>query len=274
MPPLAAIATDGGLVVLQSPRLADAGFRHGFSTRQGGVSEAPFESLNLGLAAAEERDARDRIDENRRRFAAAIGAEGLPWVATQQVHGAAVFWAGAGPATLGIPVADAVVSATPRQLLSVRTADCLPILLACPRSGVAASVHAGWRGLVAGVIGAAIDSMEPLGADRQGLLAAIGAAIGGGAYEVGEEVEQAFAAAGGGGVFGRRGGRPHLDLFATAVAQLERAGVPAERIDGTPLCTFADEARFFSYRRDGPRSGRLAAVIEPRPGGERPRSVP
>lgn len=266
MDPLEAVAV-GSLVVLRSRLLDAAGFRHGFSTRRGGVSEAPFDSLNLGLAAAGEPDRRERLLENRRRFAAAIGGEALPWVATRQVHGAAVRRVSDAAAIADlpeIPAADAVASAAPGCLLSVRTADCLPILLACPRSGSAAAVHAGWRGLLAGVIAAAVEAVLESGGERGELIAAVGPAIGGERYEVGEEVAEAFEAAAVEAAFRRRGQRLHLDLFETALEQLAASGMPEGRIDGSPLCTASDEDAFFSYRRDGPRSGRLAAVIEPR----------
>lgn len=279
MAALEEIAEPSGVDWLCSPQLHAAGVRHAFSTRRGGISPPPFESLNLGLAAAPgEPDAMANIAENRRRLAAAVGDPDLPWVLTRQVHGSAVHRSEGIVEPSGdprdLPAADAIVSGSPGRLLSVRVADCLPILLACPRSGVAASVHAGWRGLVAGVIAAAIESMAQLGADRPRLLAAIGPAIGGDAYEVGPEVEEAFRHAGRAGVFLERRPRRHLDLFASAAAHLERAGVASDRIDGGPLCTHADRARFFSYRRDGPRSGRLAAVIEPLGRGRLRRSVP
>lgn len=258
--------------VLRSVMLESAGFRHGFSTRRGGVSEAPFDSLNLGVASAPGgADSLERIAENRRRFGRAVAGEDLPWVLSRQVHGAAVHWsegAVADPHDLErLPAADAVAGRESGRLLSVRTADCLPILLACPRSGIAAAVHAGWRGLVVGVIPAAIDVLVAKGADRDALVAAIGPAISVAHYEIGDEVLLALRGAGIEPAHRPAGStRPkaHLDCAATAQAILAHAGVPNDRVEILPGCTFADSARFFSYRRDGPRSGRLAAVIEPR----------
>ncbi|MHC4834330.1 MAG: laccase domain-containing protein, partial [Planctomycetota bacterium] len=156
-----AAATDTGIAasieVLRGPTLEKAGFRHGFSTRRGGVSDGPFASLNLGVASAPgEADPLERIMENRRRFGHAVTGEDLPWALSRQVHGAEVHWSEGEvvePRDLErLPIADAIVGRESGRLLSVRTADCLPILLGCSRSGLAAAVHAGWRGLVVGTI--------------------------------------------------------------------------------------------------------------------------
>ena len=258
--------------VLRSELLQSAGFRHGFSTRRGGVSEAPFDSLNLGVASAPGTpDSLERIAENRRRLALAVANADLPWVLSRQVHGAEVHWSEgdvADPRDLErLPIADAVAGRESGRLLSVRTADCLPILLACPRSGLAAAVHAGWRGLVVGVIPAAIDALVAKGADRASLVAAIGPAISVAHYEVGDDVLDAFRGVGIEPAHRPPGAtqpKPHLDCAATAQARLAEAGVASDRVEILPACTFGEPDRFFSYRRDGARSGRLAAVIEPR----------
>jgi hypothetical protein len=258
--------------VLRSRRLVEAGFRHGFSTRRGGVSEAPFDSLNLGVASAPgEADSFDRIAENRRRFGHAVAAEDLPWVLSRQVHGADVHWSEgpvADPRDLeGLPIADAIVGREPGRLLSVRTADGLPILIGCARSGLAAAVHAGWRGLVVGTIPAAVEAMIERGASREALVAAIGPAISVAHYEVGAEVIEALAEAGVAAAHqpaSEAHAKPHLDLAATAASVLAGCGIDGDRVEVLPCCTLAEPDRFFSYRRDGARSGRLAAVIEPR----------
>jgi len=275
-----AAATDTDIAtsieVLRSPMLGNAGFRHGFSTRGGGVSDGPFASLNLGVASAPgEADPLERIMANRRRFGHAVTGADLPWVLSRQVHGTEVHWSEgevADPRDLErLPIADAIASRESGRLLSVRTADCLPILLGCSRTGLAAAVHAGWRGLVAGVIPASIDAMVAEGASRDAIVAAIGPAISVAHYEVGDEVIEAFRKAGLEPVHRsaprsteKTGAKPHLDLAATACAVLGRCGVNEDRVDVLARCTFAEPDRFFSYRRDGARSGRLAAVIEPR----------
>lgn len=267
--PLRQRRAEGDLLLLESELLADAGFRHAFSTRTGGVSGGPFASLNLGVAGAPgEPDSGANLAENRRRLACSIGAESCPWVLSRQVHGREVHWSEGAmndPKDLAsLPAADAIATATPGRLASVRTADCVPILLACPRRGAVAAVHAGWRGLVLGVIDAAVDRLVAAGAGRGGLLAAIGPAIGVDAYEVGEDVVDAFRSAGREGSFRRDSRGLRLDLLETTRRQLLRMGLASTRIDGASCCTHADASRFFSYRRDGARSGRLAAVIEAR----------
>lgn len=261
--------------VLRSSLLEVSGFRHGFSTRRGGVSDGPFASLNLGVASAPgEADSLERIALNRQRFGrAVVGVErdDLPWVLSRQVHGAEVHWSEgtvADPRDLErLPVADAIVGRESGRLLSVRTADCLPILLGCARSGLAAAVHAGWRGLVVGTVPAALDAMASRGASRAAIVAAIGPAISVAHYEVGAEVIEAFREAGLEPVHrsaAETGTKPHLDLAATAREVLRRGGIEGDRVDVLPCCTFSQPDRFFSYRRDGARSGRLAAAIEPR----------
>lgn len=258
--------------VIRSRLLGNAGFRHGFSTRIGGVSAGPFASLNLGVASAPgEPDAIERIHENRRRFGVAVAGEDLSWVLSRQVHGAAVHWSDddvADPGDLAaLPIADAIASRRPGRLLSVRTADCLPILVGCLASGVAAAVHAGWRGLVAGTIPAAIEAMVEHGARRDAIVVAIGPVISVAHYEVGDEVIDALVKAGVDPVHrAATGSRPkaHLDLAATSRSILANAGVVGDRVETLAACTFGESERFFSYRRDGARSGRLAAVIEAR----------
>jgi len=267
--PLRERRAEGDLLILESVLLAEAGFRHAFSTRTGGVSGGPFASLNLGVAGAPgEPDSSANLAENRRRLARSIDVESCPWVLSRQVHGREVHWSEGAMNDLkdlaSLPAADAIATATPGRLASVRTADCVPILLACPRRGAVAAVHAGWRGLVLGVLDAAVDRLVAAAADRGALLAAIGPAIGVDAYEVGEDVVDAFRAAGREGTFRRDSRGLRLDLFETSRSQLLRLGFSSERIDGGPCCTHADASRFFSYRRDGARSGRLAAVIEAR----------
>ena len=266
------IRHDNGVELLQSPLLRDCEVTHAFSTRIGGVSPAPFDTLNLG-SLAKSTEADDDLDdntnvaENYRRFREAIGATKKIRVASKQMHGRAVWQPASGAIKPDdVPEADAIVSGDPRQLLTIRTADCLPVLFATPDGGHVAAAHAGWRGLVAGVLPATIEAIcEQSGAKPRDLLAAIGPGIGGEAYEVGPEVANAFHEAG--LVSAVRldfGPRPHVDLRAAAVVQLADAGLVPDRIDTSEACTFRESERFFSYRRDGKRSGRHASVISPR----------
>lgn len=255
-----------GVVTYRSRLLASAGFDHAFAARHGGVSEPPFATLNLGIARAPgAEDPSDRVEENLRRLLSAAGLGGRRLVRVTQVHGVETLVAESiadGPRR----EADALVASDPGLAVAIRMADCVPILLACPRTGQVGAVHAGWRGLVAGTLESAVAMLESRGARRDGLLAAVGPCIGVDAYEVGPEVAATCHAAGLGEAVSRAWPREHLDCFRAATLRLAAAGIGADRVDGGPLCTFGNPDEFFSYRRDGARSGRMAAVIGPRPG--------
>jgi len=277
-----------------SPSLEAIAVPHGFSTRHGGVSRAPFDSLNLGRAGgvtAELSDPQEHRTENLRRFQRALGLKGRRVVRVHQVHGASVVEAGdhcpaaaadrrhgateiTGPTreqtgadpdsatTLTDPQADAIVGRGTDAALMVTVADCAPVLLACPTSRVIAAVHAGWRGVVAGVVPAAIERMRARGARVDEIRAAIGPCIGPEAFEVGDEVVAAFVATGlDHAIRPRHGRRSTIDLVHAVTRQLSRAGVNGQFIDRTSACTWRDAGDFFSYRRDGARSGRMAAMI-------------
>lgn len=259
-----------GLAVWLSPALRSLGFAHAFSTRHGGVSEGVFDSLNLGRAG----DAGDdpaRVDENLRRFSdAALG--GAPLMRVRQVHGAAVFDAdaatngsvapGSGVSDGAVIEADAIVTASSDRAAMVRVADCAPLLLACPRSGIVAAIHAGWRGVIGGVIEATLARMHERGANPRELRAAIGPCIGPRVFEVGPEVSGEFERRDlGSRVLPRAGRRPTIDLAGAAAELLEREGVARAHIDRSDLCTVELDRDFFSYRRQGARSGRMAAAI-------------
>ena len=250
---------------LTSPLLSRHGFTHGFSLRTGGVSEGPYASLNLGRAVGDDAEA---VEENHRLFAAEVGYETARSFEVSQVHGAGVHVVGPddAPAAVRGLSGDALVApaTTPRVVVGVRVADCIPVLLADPVTGAVAAVHAGWRGAVAGVIDAAIAAMEvAAGVRAEDLLAAIGPHIRAGAFEVGEDVaaQIAGAAPGAPGVVVRGYDKPHVDLAVVVRAQLAARGVPAEHVDDVGGCTVTESARFFSFRRDGKRSGRHLGVI-------------
>jgi purine-nucleoside/S-methyl-5'-thioadenosine phosphorylase / adenosine deaminase len=244
------------LPLLTSP-VIPAPFRHGFTTRAGGVSAPPFDTLNLGLKWG---DAPASVLENRGRVLRATGASVAHNAA--QVHGARVLPIGAGddPARTADEKADALCSDAPGIALYAYVADCVPVLLADPRTRAFAAVHAGWRGTVAGVLAATVTTMARLYGTRPAdLRAALGPAIGPCCFEVGPEVVAAFTAAlprGGGVILDHPGARPHIDLRHAQRLQLEATGVAAESIDILPACTKCDPARrFFSYRADAGRTG-------------------
>ncbi|MEM8817250.1 MAG: peptidoglycan editing factor PgeF [Pseudomonadota bacterium] len=222
------------------------------TTREGGVSRGPFASLNL---AAHVDDDPAAVAANRQRLCDELGLERAPlWL--NQVHGSAVVDA-ASPGE-GIPTADASYTFAAGQACAVLTADCLPVLFAARDGSAVAAAHAGWRGLAAGVLEATLARLS-LPADS--VLAWLGPAISQAAFEVGDEVREAFVAADGAaaGAFLRNdAGRWQADLYALARLRLEAAGLTA--VYGGGLCTHSDADRFFSYRRL-PRCGRIASLI-------------
>lgn len=229
---------------------APAGVRAASTLRHGGVSPAPYDSLNLAQHVA---DAPDNVEANRRILSQALQLPQEPrWLA--QVHGTAVADSDSPPGC----EADAAVSSRPGEVCVVLTADCLPVLFATEGGDRVAAAHAGWRGLCAGVLEKTVERMGVGGGE---LLAWLGPAIGRAAFEVGEEVRQAFvdkdpdAAA---AFMASRPGHWLADLYLLARLRLARAGVTA--VYGGGFCTFSDAGRFFSYRRDG-CTGRMASLI-------------
>ncbi|MFO0827359.1 MAG: peptidoglycan editing factor PgeF [Phycisphaerales bacterium] len=247
-----------GATILRSSLLERCGFRHGFSTRRGGVSEAPFEQLNLARPDSAAEMAAFAV--NRARFLSACDLASRVLVTVRQVHGCAVADGDEIDLDAMDVEADAIVSRDPHRAIGVRTADCVPVLVACQDTGAVAAIHAGWRGIVAGVIERAIDAMRRRPTGR--LVAAIGPAISCAAYEVGGEVAGAFASRDLGDCVHRGpSGREHVDCHAAVARILVRHGVDASSIDGTPWCTFGDADLCYSHRRDAARSGRMLAVI-------------
>lgn len=219
------------------------------TTREGGVSVGPYASLNLGDHVGDDPRA---VAENRARLGRLLGLAQEPaWL--RQVHGTAVADARNAPAE-----ADASVARAPGPACVVMTADCLPVLF-CDRSGTrVAAAHAGWRGLAAGVLEATVAA---LGGEPEALLAWLGPAIGPASFEVGVEVREAFLAHDAHAAEAFRpspGGRWLADLYALARLRLARAGLTA--VYGGGLDTYADAARFYSFRRES-TCGRMASLI-------------
>jgi YfiH family protein len=246
--------------------LIGAPFVHGFTTRAGGVSAPPFESLNLGGKWGDDPAA---VSENRRRLERAVGGAVF---AARQVHGATVVRVRAGDdrAALAARDADALCTDAPGLVVGVFVADCIPAVLVDPHTGAVAAVHAGWRGTVAGVLPAAVRALAAeFGARPGDLRVAIGPAIGPCCFEVGPEVVAAFEALaadarGRGIVLPSPRGAPdkaNVDLKAANRLLLERAGVDPEAIDAGPECTHCDRARFYSFRREGSATGQLMGVV-------------
>jgi len=251
---------------LESPLLARAGFSHGFFTREGGVSRDAYATLSFSVAAGDDPAA---VRENRARAAEALGVPERGLLYVSQVHGTDVaeLDASLDPEAALERIADATLSRDERVACGVRTADCVPILLGDPRTGWAAAVHSGWRGTVAGAAAAALRALAERGVRAGDLVAAVGPHIEACCFEVGEDVATALEAsssAGASAVSREDGARPRVDLRAIVRAQLEGAGLDAGAIDQVRGCTVCDAGRFFSFRRDGQKSGRLLSAIRPR----------
>lgn len=263
------LTSAGGVAWRRSVLLSRAGIPHAFSTRLGGVSGPPFDSLNLGLAdASGEPDTWCNVQTNWSRLLQACGMTGRVLVRARQVHGVGVVQADrqadAVRAEPPFVDGDAIVTGDASQVVAVRVADCAPVLLADPAAGLVAAVHAGWRGVVAGVVSRAINTLRQRGADPSRLLAAIGPCIGPSAFEVGREVRDAMEAVGLESCVQPRAataGKWLADLPRAIRMQLRAAGLSGERVDSSGLCTLCEPSTEFSYRRDTARSGRMAAII-------------
>jgi polyphenol oxidase len=248
-----------GAVVLRSSLLSNAGFAHAFPTRQGGVSSAPFDSLNFRVAGSEKPE---NVAANLRLLAAEVKFVPARLHLVDQVHGAGVFLAvhaESAPSSRGRDQADAMVLGD-GQAGGIRVADCVPILVGDLITGRAAAIHAGWRGIEAGVVGAALAA---LGDSRNTRVAAIGPCIGSCCFEVGKDVAERIAgAAGDSSVVVRTSGeKAYVDLRLAARTQLRTHGLGQFDVEDVEGCTKCDTERFFSFRRDGENSGRHLAVI-------------
>lgn len=250
---------ENGVVLFRSPLLERIGVPHAFSTRIGGVSAAPFDSLNLGNPnGCDIQDDLSNIARNYERLMEACGLAGRRLVRVHQVHADRVVWANAAN-DICHEQADAIATRDPALAVSVRIADCVPILLASDDGRIVAAVHAGWRGVVAGVT---LRALEQLQTPPSRVYAAIGPSISFDAFEVGPEVIEAFERLMPNPPVRRRDdGKGHVDLRAVLRWQLTQAGVPADHMDRTEACTYRDRELFFSHRRDKGVTGRMAAVI-------------
>jgi len=233
---------------LQADDLLLEGLAHGFFTRQGGVSGGIYASLNIGLGSD---DTRDSVLENRKRVADSIGVAPDRLVSPYQIHSPDVIVVD-GPFADGADrKADALVTATPGLALGVATADCGPVLFADPEAGVVGAAHSGWKGAVSGVLQNTVAAMETLGAKRDNITAVLGPAISQRAYEVGPEFHQRFVEEDPGNArFFIASEKPEhfmFDLPGFITDRLEKLAL--KTVSDLALCTYADEDRFFSYRR-------------------------
>jgi YfiH family protein len=249
---------------IEAPELASyPNIRHAFFTRQGGVSEGIYASLNGGIGSSDEQG---RVAENRRRMAEDLGVGQDALLSLYQVHSPDVVVV-EGPWPGDRPKADAMVTKVPGLALGISTADCGPVLFADHHAGVIGAAHAGWRGAFTGVLEATLDAMERLGAERGQIVAVLGPTISQAAYEVGPDFVQRFLDADPAHrqyfVPSERPDHSMFDLPAFIGARLEAAGIGEFANMG--LCTYSDEERFYSYRRTTHRGepdyGRLISAI-------------
>jgi len=299
------IVSHGGLAWIEHPLIARYPWLiHAFSTRCGGVSRGPSAGLNLGFTKGEKRA---RVRRNRELFFQQLGVEHFALAALRQVHSATVYHVQRATrgeleyrlsgnhlpeqSGLGRPEGDALLTDEAGILLSVRTADCLPVLLVDPKGRAVGAVHAGWRGALARIVEKAVGEMRRVyGSDARSLLAVLGPSIRACCYEVGEQVEEAFLGrfphadrffrkrSGPHASHAERGSSSftntqppdhkadsnpsvHLDLVAVAQDQLRTLGLAPHNVASVDFCTACRTDLFYSYRREGSAVGRMLAVI-------------
>ena len=240
-------------MMIQAETLALTGIRHAFFTRQGGVSGGLYASLNGGLGS---HDDAAHVVENRARMAAALDVKPHCLLTAYQNHSPQVVVAATPWPSQARPRADAIVTRMPGLAIGVTTADCGPILLADPQAHVIGATHAGWRGALFGIVEATIEAMEQLGAKRPQIHAALGPMIRQESYEVGPDLIARFAAEDCSSdrffLPAPRNDHALFDLAGYIRARLDRAGI--RQIEDLGLCTYADPARFFSFRRSTHRA--------------------
>lgn len=224
------------------------GIRHGFFTRQGGVSGGIYTSLNIGLGSDDERSS---VLENRDRVAGQLGIGADRLVSPYQIHSADVITVSAPFAQDADRKADALVTATPGLAIGIATADCGPLLFADTKAGVIGAAHSGWKGAVTGILQNTVAAMEALGATRTNITAVLGPTISQGAYEVGPEFKERFLQEHPDNTRyfkpSERAEHFMFDLPAFITDKLQALGLGA--VADLALCTYGDEDRFFSYRR-------------------------
>ncbi len=246
-----------------------AGAAHGFSTRLGGVSPAPMDSLNLGASRGDDPE---NLRENFIRFCAAVGTDADALVKNQQVHSTIIRPVTRAdvmesPETPGTFEADGLITDEPGVCLTIFSGDCIPILLYDPVRRCAAAAHAGWRGAAAGIAARAVEAMRDLGCRPENILAAIGPGIGPCCFETHADVPAGLRASLGAEAeaFIRplpKSGKFSVDLKGANARWLERTGLTREHIAVCPACTACNLDIFWSHRVQGGRRGSMAAMIQ------------
>jgi hypothetical protein len=253
---------NGNLVFYQFEQWLDAPFKHGIYSRHGGMSIAPFDTLNMGGNVG---DSAENVRRNHALMYESAGVQGASACTVWQVHSADVIVVNRRSRNLRwVGAADGLVSDQPDAPLTMRFADCVPILLFDPVRGVVGIAHAGWRGTVSGICAATVRAMSHcFGCHPHDIQAGIGPSIGPRQYQVGEEVVKAVT-----DYFGTiktliqrstNDNSAYLNLWAANALDLERSGV--EQIEIAGICTAENTQDFFSHRREKGRTGRFGAVI-------------
>ena len=243
--------------------------QHGFSGRLGGVSEAPYKSLNMGLHVG---DKPEDVWQNRQIFCQSLDAAAAKLVAPEQIHGDRIVRvtekdAGRGAKVYAEAIAgtDALITNVPGLPLLLCFADCTPVIFLDAEKKAVGIAHAGWKGTVAGIAAKTVARMtEEFGSQPQDIIAGIGPAIGPCCYEVGEEVAAKFREAfpkEHEAVITSKNGRLHVNLWEANRRQLLQAEILPEHIEMAEACTACEHQWYFSYRADGGRTGRMAALI-------------
>ncbi len=258
-----ALACANSVTLFQSTLLLNTGCTHGFTGRAGGVSAPPYDSLNLGFSRPEPRE---NVMENYKRLAEAAGVGLESMALASYAHGSAVHIAtksdaGAGIIAPALPEADGLAANGGVTLVTLH-ADCLCVLFYDPHSGAYGACHAGWRGVAGRVAVNTLGAMESIGARAADTLAWISPGICQKCYEVDEPVISAFERAlpGAGALEYSSNGKARLDLSRAMAFQLLEAGLLSDNLELSGLCTSCDPA-FFSYRRDGGKTGAMAGFI-------------
>ena len=252
---------DGGLPRYCFESFAGNELVHGVFTRLGGVSSAPYSTLNTGHSVGDDPAS---VDANHQAIYRALGVHEASVVTVQQVHDDRVVIVSGSTKGQTVAGADALISDVPGLLLLMRFADCVPILFYAPRRGAVGLAHAGWQGTLKHIAAKTAQAMiSAYGCSPEGLYAGLGPAIGPCCFEVGPEVAQAMrqASPSPASIISRMlpGGKAHVDLWRANALQLEEIGVT--HIEVAALCTCCHRDLFFSHRRDKGHTGRFAAVI-------------
>ncbi|MGM0596725.1 MAG: peptidoglycan editing factor PgeF [Myxococcota bacterium] len=252
--------------ILQSSLLNKIPVKHAFTTRKGGYSSGVFDTANMHYKKGD----RENVFKNRRQLFKQLGLSSSALRLVNQVHGNTVVRAGLKKSHEDLleTEADGIVSNDPRICVGVYTADCLPILLSNSRGNAVAALHAGWRGIIAGIVGTGVDALCKLAGEApSNLIAAAGPAIGRCCFETGLEVARQFKEQNlEEFIFPHPSkNKKYIDLPGSVKSKLLKSGILSKNISSFNHCTFCDQEKFFSYRRDGWPTGQMLSLIAPLP---------